>query len=656
MPLLGAGIAVQLLSIIILPFLRAQRRALAAAHALLVAGLAISLFAALHALILHYVPGIGFDLAGIPANVFRIDPLALFFLCVIQLAAIPTTIYSYSYFRDAAREGKRVRSITVIFGILLISTQLLVIADHAILFLVFWEIMSIAAYFGIVYEHGKREVRTGGMYYFAMSHLVVFLLYAFFFLMHAQTQSWLMSDCAITADAGAVFFAMYALALAGFGMKAGFMPFHFWLPRAHPIAPTVISAFLSGVIIKTGIYGILRTFQMLRPVPEFLGWIVLAAGMVSAILGVWYALAQHDIKRLLAYHSVENIGIIGVGIGLGFIGSAYGSVPIQLLGFGGALLHTLNHAIFKSLLFIGSGVIVHNTGTRIIEEMGGIIHSAKYFALLFLTGSVAISGLPPLNGFISEFILYNGFFLAASDLQHYYPLTMLLVAVGLAFVGGLAVACFTKLNAIVFLGSKRKPTGAFTVTFYEYAALGILAALCAAIGVFPLPVVEIVNGVVARVMVPGGTTSALVNIDWLLLSGIFGIVVLIVLLLLGVKSSIHRKYGLRVSDTWACGYADITPRMQYTASSFSDALNSIVGSVLVYKKTAHSAEAGSRTGGAISTHSADLVDTKLLLPAFAWLRSAVLRITMFRTSDMRVYIAAVLIIIAIYSIMGFLWK
>lgn len=369
MPLLGAGIAVQLLSIIILPFLPAPRRALAVAHALLVTGLALSLFAALHALVLGYAPATGIDSAGISADIFRLDPLALFFLCVIQLVAIPTTIYSYSYFRDAAREGKRVRSITVIFGILLISTQLLVIADHAILFLVFWEIMSVAAYFGIVFEHGKREVRTGGMYYFAISHFVVFLLYAFFFLMHAHTRSWLMSDCAMTADAGAAFFAMYALALVGFGMKAGLMPFHFWLPRAHPIAPTVISAFLSGIIIKTGIYGILRTFGMLHPVPEFLGWIVLAAGMISAIFGVWYALAQHDIKRLLAYHSVENIGIIGIGIGLGFIGSAYGSVPIQLLGFGGALLHTLNHAIFKSLLFIGSGVIVHNTGTRIIEEM-----------------------------------------------------------------------------------------------------------------------------------------------------------------------------------------------------------------------------------------------------------------------------------------------
>ncbi|MFA6235052.1 MAG: proton-conducting transporter membrane subunit, partial [Bacteroidota bacterium] len=612
--------------------------------------------ASLHALIQGYIPSTGFDIIGIPANVFRLDPLALFFLCVIQIVSIPTALYGYSYFRHAAQAGRPVRSILVIFNVLLISTQLLVIADHAILFLVFWEFMTMAAYFGIVYEHEKREVRTGGMYYFAISHVIIFLLYAFFFLMHSSTHSWLMSDCRLSADAGALFYAMYALALLGFGMKAGFMPFHFWLPRAHPVAPTVISAFLSGIITKTGIYGILRTFQMLQPVPEFLGWIVLSVGMISAIFGVWYALAQHDIKQLLAYHTVENIGIIGLGIGLGFIGSAYHSIPLQLLGFGGALLHILNHAIFKSLLFIGSGVIIHNAGTHIIERMGGIIHRARNFAVLFLIGSIAISGLPPLNGFISEFILYNAFFFAAGDLLHYYPLMMLLVTVGLAFVGGLAVACFTKLNSIMFLGTARVPWKTFTVTRFEYAALGILASLCIVIGVFPLPVVEVVNGVVSHAFLRGASSFALTDIKWLSLSSVFAVVIIAVILILTVKKAIQRKYGLRVSDTWACGYAAVTPRMQYTASSFSDALNTIVRSILLYKKTTHVQQPETTGIETVSTHSSDLVDTRMLMPGAALLRSAVLRITVFRNSDVRAYIASVLVILVIYSIMAFVWK
>ncbi|MFZ1730043.1 MAG: proton-conducting transporter membrane subunit [Bacteroidota bacterium] len=656
MPFLVAGIAIQFLAIVVLAFFRDTRRALAVMHVLLVAGLGVGLAASLSALVNSHGTHAGFIIAGLPANVFRLDPLALFFLCVIQLVSIPTALYSYSYFREAARSGRSVHSMLVIFGVLLISTQLLVIVDHAILFLVFWEIMSIAAYFGIVFEQEKKETRTGGMYYFAVSHLIVFLLYAFFFLMHASTGSWLMSDCLLSADAGSVFYAMYALALIGFGMKAGFMPFHFWLPRAHPVAPAVISAFMSGIIIKTGIYGLLRTYQMLNPVPEFLGWIVLVAGMISAIFGVWYALAQHDIKRLLAYHSVENIGIIGIGIGIGFIGSAYHSLPIQLLGFGGALLHTLNHAIFKSLLFIGSGVIVGNTGTHIIEQMGGIIHRARYFAVLFLIGSVAISGLPPLNGFISEFILYNAFFSAAKDLQHYYPLAMLIVTVGLAFVGGLAVACFTKLNAIVFLGRERLPQRAFIVTPYEYAALGILASLCVIIGVYPSTIVGIVNGVVSSGMLAGERSPALMDIDWLFLSGVTGISALLVLLLLLAKSAVQKKFGSRISDTWACGYAAVTPRMQYTASSFSDALNTIAHVVLRYEKTMHTLTPTQQEATAVSTHSSDLVDTRVLLPGVAFIRATVLRIRLFRTSDVRAYIASVLITIVVYSIVAFLWK
>jgi len=582
--------------------------------------------------------------------------LGLFFLCIVQLVAIPTTIYSYSYLKHYLDEGKSIRSNLVFYAILLISTQMVVIANHAVLFLVCWEMMSTSAYLGMVFEKEKREVQKGAFYYLVISHVVVFLLYIFFFLLHHQTNSWLFSDFHISPESGNLFIALYILSLIAFGMKAGFMPFHFWLPRAHPIAPTVFSAFLSGIIIKSGIYGILRTFQFLNPTPEWLGWLVLVVSMISAIFGVWYALAQHDIKKLLAYHSVENIGIIGIGIGIGFIGSAYQSIPIQMLGFGGALLHTLNHAIFKSLLFIGSGVIYKNLGTRNIELMGGIVHRGKYFVMLFLIGSIAISGIPPFNGFISEFIIYNGFFTTAKELKNYYPLLMLISAVGLAFVGGLAVACFTKINSIMFLGSERKEVKHFHVSIYEYLSLGIFALLCVVIGFYPQPFIGIVNKVLNHGFVPGNSASELLKINWFFISLIFMTVLSGVLLFYFWKSIVQKKYGSRVSAAWGCGYGGLTPRMQYTASSYADELNEISQTVLVYHKKMKVPEGVFPIEGAFESHSDDLVDSKILLPIFRNISSLICRINFLSYTDIRYYIAFILIIISIYSLIAFLWN
>ena len=347
-------------------------------------------------------------------NFIRLDGLGIYFLFIIQLIAIPTTIYNFSYLQHYIEHKRSIKSFITFYVILLFSTQFIVIAYQAILFLVSWEVMSMSAYLAMILEKEKEEVQTGSFYYFAASHVLIFILYIMFFLLHQQTGSWFFSDYHLAFSTGIVVPIIFILSFIGFGIKAGFMPFHFWLPQAHPIAPTVLSAFLSGVIIKMGIYGILRTYLFVKPVPEWLAWFILIVSIISAIFGVWYALAQHDIKKLLAYHSIENIGIIGIGVGIGFIGSANNLPAVEVLGFGGALLHTLNHAIFKSLLFVGSGVVYQNLGTRNIELMGGLVHRAKFIALFFLIGSVAISGVPPFNGFISEFIIYTGFFKTAN--------------------------------------------------------------------------------------------------------------------------------------------------------------------------------------------------------------------------------------------------
>jgi formate hydrogenlyase subunit 3/multisubunit Na+/H+ antiporter MnhD subunit len=537
----------------------------------------------------------------------------------------------------------------------MISTQIIVIANQAILFLVCWEVMSISSYLAMILEKEKEEVQRGSFYYFAASHMLIFILYIMFFLLHHLTGSWHFSDYHLSFSEGLIVPIIFILSFIGFGIKAGFMPFHFWLPQAHPIAPTVLSSFLSGVLIKMGIYGILRVYLFIKPVPEWCGWLLLIVSMISAILGVWYALAQHDIKRLLAYHSIENIGIIGIGIGIGFIGSANNLPMVEVLGFGGALLHTLNHAIFKSLLFIGSGVVYQNLGTKNIELMGGLVHRAKYIALLFLIGSVAISGIPPFNGFISEFIIYMGFFNAASEQKSYYPIIVLMFVVGLAFVGGLAVACFTKVNSIMFLGNERKQIKHFHTSAYDYISLGIFAALCVLIGFYPQPFVGIVNKVISTGFISGNTSSALVNIEWLYFTVIFSFIALGIFVLYLIKIKLEKKYGTRKSTAWGCGYDNLTSRMQYTASSFADELNTIPKSVLIYHKKVEVSETVYPLQSKFESHSKDYVDNKLVMPLFDFIRLLVTKITFLSHTDIRYYIAFILIIITIYSTIAFLW-
>ena len=655
MDLLFYSLAIQMSAVIAVILLRGNRTASAAVHLLLLSGLISGLVATLFALVSPVVQPLNFSIYGVPPDLFRFDALGLYFLAIVQLVAIPTTIYSYSSLKHYMEKGKSVKQLLVVYPILLVATQLTVVSNHSILFLVCWELMSTAAYLGMIFEKEKKDVQTGSFYYLVMNHVVVFILYIFFFLLHRQSGSWLFSDFHVAPDTGGLFILLYVLALIAFGMKAGFMPFHFWLPRAHPIAPTVFSSFLSGIIIKTGIYGIFRTFQFLNPTPEWLGWAALAASMVSAIFGVWYALAQHDIKRLLAYHSVENIGIIGIGIGIGFIGSAYNSLPVQALGFGGALLHTLNHAIFKSLLFIGSGVIYQNLGTRNIELMGGLARRGRFFAFLFLVGSVAISGIPPLNGFISEFIIFNGFFTTARELKNYYPLLMLISTVGLAFVGGLAVACFTKINSIMFLGDERKEVKHFYVSVYDYLSLGIFALLCAAIGFYPQPFVRVINDVVSKSFIPGSSSQALLNINWFYISLIFLAILAGFILIYICKRFINKKYGRKISPAWGCGYDRLTPRMQYTASSFADQLNTIAQTVLGYRKKIKPPANVFPGKNQFESHADDFVDSKILMPLFEKFSAFISRLELLSYSDIRYYVAFILVVISIYSLIGFLW-
>ena len=370
---------------------------------------------------------------------------------------------------------------------------LLIVARNSLLFLVGWEIMALAAFFLVTTEDHDREVRAAGWVYLACTHTATLCLFALFALLRSAIGSFSLTSIPAEAITGSFETAVFTLAVLGFGMKAGVVPLHLWLPGAHAMAPSHVSALMSGVLIKMGIYGLVRVTSLFPHPPVAWGAVLLALGVVSGVLGVAYAIGQHDLKRLLAYHSVENIGIIVMGIGLALIGRSLNRYDLIVLGLCGALLHVWNHALFKALLFLSAGSVIHATHTREIDHLGGLAKSMPSTAGLFLIGAVAICGLPPLNGFVSEFLLYLG--LISTVLETSKPAYggIAFAVPTLALIGALAVACFVKAFATIFLGTARSTHSdqARESTFAILGPMAVLAACCLTIGLAPqgLPLV-----------------------------------------------------------------------------------------------------------------------------------------------------------------------
>jgi NADH:ubiquinone oxidoreductase subunit 5 (subunit L)/multisubunit Na+/H+ antiporter MnhA subunit len=395
-----------------------------------------------------------------------------------------------------------------------------------------------------------------------------------------------------------------------------------WLPEAHPAAPTHVSAVMSGVMIKTGIYGLVRILTFIGPPPLWWGWTLCAIGVSSGILGVLYALAQHDLKRLLAYHSVENIGIIALGLGVGLIGLSSGSATLAVLGFAGGLLHVLNHALFKGLLFLGAGAVMHGAGTREIDHLGGLLKRMPWTGLSFLIGAVAISGLPPLNGFVSELLIYVGAFQGVTTLEHAAAVPALAVIAGLALIGGLAAACFAKAFGIVFLGEPRSDHAAHAheAGLAMRLPMILLAGSCVLIGICA-PVV--VMTLTSTVMSATGLPREIVHSHLLHTADSFRFVMLtavgLILLiagLTGLRRWLLAGRSVAESVTWDCGYARPTPRMQYTASSFAQPLTSVFH-LLLRTRSHHAMLPGLFPRAAsLATETEDLSHARLYQPLF----------------------------------------
>ena len=570
--------------------------------------------------------------------VFGLDALSAVFLLAVAVAGTASALYGVTYLRREPHP--RPAGVAHLLMAVLVAAMMLVVAARAAVpFLIAWEVMALSAYFLVVFEHDRPEVRRAGLLYLAVTHagtLALFVLFAAWAGEGRDLGFAALAARAASLPAGGAL--VLALALLGFGAKAGVVPLHVWLPEAHAAAPSHVSAVMSGVVIKMGIYGLLRVVVLLGAPPAWWGWLVAALGAASGVLGVLWALAQHDLKRLLAFHSVENIGIILLGIGAGSLGITYGHPAMAVLGFGGAALHTLNHALFKSLLFFGAGAVVQATGTRDLERLGGLARRMPGTAAAFLAGAAAIVGLPPLNGFVGEWLVYRSLLPgaatvagAAGDASR----LAILAVPALALIGALALACFVKVIGIVFLGHGRDDTALAGAREAPPGMLGpafALAAACALIGLLPALVLAPALRVGALVAHRGAGVAAL-DLGGLSAAGpmtVFALALAAALALAWLARPLLARGPRAAAPTWGCGYPAPTPRMQYTASSFAAPL------LLELRPLAGVHER--RTAGAFATHAVDPVLAGLVLPAWRGLRAAADRLRPLQRGRLALYV------------------
>ena len=498
----------------------------------------------------------------------QMDAISAFFLFPIYIITILGAVYSFHYMNKPDNSLKTALSY-LFFSLLTISMVCVVLANNLFTFAISWEIMSLSSFFLVIYDYQKEIVRKAGYYYFVFTQAGALIIIAAFGILFAHTSS--LSFSAIHTIPENTKLLVFILLFFGFGSKAGIFPVHIWLPHAHPAAPSHVSAIMSGVMIKMGIYGIIRFYNLLGSDSIIFGQIVLAFGVISGVYGVVQALGQHNLKRLLAYHSVENIGIILIGLGIGMIGTSLKQPLLAALGFSGALLHVFNHAIFKSLLFMGAGVVIQKSGIETIDQLGGLLKRMKVTGITFLVGSLAISGLPPFNGFVSEFLIYFASFKGINyNEQSFIPACISILS--LALIGGLALACFTKVIGIVFLGEPR------TVELKSIDEKGssmmvpmiILSAVCLIIGVFPgLFIGMALTAAKSIVVIPEdvlltNVTEISQNITFAAFI-LFGVIAIVFLL----RTIAYKNKTITMSSTWGCGFTKPTTRMQYTGVSFA---------------------------------------------------------------------------------------
>ncbi len=519
---------------------------------------------------------------------FRLDALSAFFVIVVDLGAVAASVFAIGY---GAREPAPMR-VLPFYPAFLAGMNLVVLADDAFSFLIAWEFMSLSSWALVMAHHRVPDNARAGYVYLVMASFGALALLLGFGILAGPDGGYAFADIRAAHLSPAPAALVLCLALVGAGSKAGLVPLHVWLPLAHPAAPSHVSALMSGVMTKVAVYGFVRiAFDLLGEPAWWWSTIVLTLAGITCVMGVLYALMQHDLKRLLAYHTVENIGIIFIGLGLSLAFSAYGMAWAAALALTAALLHVLNHSLFKSLLFFGAGAVLNSTGERDMERLGGLIHRMPQTAFAFLIGCAAISALPPLNGFVSEWLIFQA--ILVSPQLPAWGLKFLVPAVGalLALSAALAAACFVKAFGVTFLGRPRSSAAATAqeTDRFSLAAMFAFAALCLIAGILPGLFIDALAPAVQALAHDRMPTQ--LGVDWLSIvpiaesrSSYNGLLVFLFMVISGAlaATAIHRLASdkLRRAPAWDCGYPDASPATQYTASSFAQPIRRVFGSVV----------------------------------------------------------------------------
>ena len=596
---------------------------------------------------------------------FRLDPLAAFFLVVVGLGSVGASLYALGYGRHE-HEPQRVLPFYPAF---LAGLNLVVVADDAFSFVFAWELMSLASWALVMSHHRESNNAQAGYVYIIMASFSGLALLLCFSLLAGASGGYAFDAMRVAHPTPGIAALALVLALTGAGSKAGVVPLHAWLPLAHPAAPSHVSALMSGVMTKVAVYGFVRiTFDLLGAPAWWWGTMVLAVGGVTAVLGVLYALMEHDLKRLLAYHTVENIGIIFIGLGLALAFSANQLPVAAALGLTAALFHVFNHSIFKSLLFFGSGAVLTATGERDMDHLGGLIHRMPKTAFAFLVGCVAISALPPLNGFVSEWLTFQAILLHPDLPQWGLKLAIPADGALLALSAALAAACFVKAFGVTFLGRPRTRAAADAreVDSFSLCAMFGFAALCLLAGILPGVVIDLLAPVTQ--MLTGASTPTQLHVEWLSIvpvasarSSYNG---LLVFLFIAVSASLtalvvrcFASHGLRRAPAWDCGFPDPRPATQYTGASFAQPIRRVFGTVVFRThETVTMPPPGDMAPARIEKHISDPIWDALYAPVAGavWHLSLVLNHLQFLT--IRRYLGFVFAALVILLLVLALWQ
>ena len=657
MNLVIAFVLVPLAGILLIPFLKVNEKGIAAFTVIMLNSLISGYFAVQSLLgdaLIFSLPG-SYVTGAIP---IRIDALSGWFMLIINLVFLTGGFYGLFYMK-AYREQRNNLTLHSIAFIIQHATMIgICVVQNSFVFLIVWEMMALASFLVIIFEHEHIATIKAGINYLIQAHFAILFLMIGFIWVASKTGSY--DFQAITTYSASIpttaSYLLFIFFFIGFAIKAGFVPFHTWLPYAHPAAPSHVSGIMSGVIIKIGIFGILRMLLVVKTDFTSVGYLVLIVSLVSGIYGVMLAIIQHNLKKLLAYHSIENIGIIGFGIGIGCIGIGSGNQVLSTLGFAGALLHTLNHSLFKSLLFYTAGNVYQATHTMDIEKLGGLIKKMPQTAALFLIAAIAICGIPPFNGFVSEFIIYTGLYNWLSDATLLQLLAAIFSTAGLALIGGLAMLCFTKAFGVVFLGTARceLPHSCKEVPFLQLLPMYLLAVVILLIGLFPMSFINLLSQPVC--LFSGSVTLELnpaqVNAFNAIqpISLASWILILLIISIFIIRKFVLSQHKVSSGPTWGCGYTAPTSKIQYTASSFVRTYSKLFAPFLSMGKHENEIHGVFPSEGKYHTHPYDEIEKWLIDSPLKLNKSFMGRFLFLNNGKLQFYILyGVLFILAVMS-------